>query len=115
MRIAVTSNDGITVNEHFGKAKGFYIFDIENGELKAIEKRHLTPYCQSENDTMPDPDHKFSMDKLSVIYQSIKDCTTLYTKQIGEKPEKELKQMGLQVKLCGCSIESLVECNGNCK
>lgn len=38
-RIAVASNDGITINEHFGKADKFLIFQFEGTMIELIEER----------------------------------------------------------------------------
>jgi len=115
MRIAITTKDGVTVNEHFGKAKEFYIYDIADGALKAIEKREVTPYCASAEGETLNPNHEFSIDKFGVVYDAIKDCNVLYTQQIGDTPKEKLKEMGVMVQLCSCKVESLIGCNGKCK
>lgn len=115
MKIAVTTTDGVNVNQHFGKADSFYIYEVKNGELKNIEKRDVKPYCDSGSDTMPDPNHNYSVDKLLLAFEVIKDCKILYTQQIGKKPEQGLHNMGITVKLCNCPIESVVGCSGECK
>ncbi len=37
MKIAIASNDGKRISAHFGRSKGFVIFEIENGEIKNRE------------------------------------------------------------------------------
>ena len=39
-RIAVVSTDGKTVNDHFGKAERFLIYDVDD-KLTFVEKRRL--------------------------------------------------------------------------
>jgi len=34
MNIAIASDDEKTISHHFGRARGFVIFEIENGEVK---------------------------------------------------------------------------------
>ena len=34
MRIAVPTNDGISISEHFGRSAAFLIFETENGKIK---------------------------------------------------------------------------------
>lgn len=115
MRIAITTTDGVSVNEHFGKSNSFYIYDIDGGVLKAIEKRVVESYCETSEGKPVKPDHAFSVDRFSVVYDKIKDCKVLYTQKIGDVPKAKLGDMGITVQLCSCSVESLVACNGNCK
>lgn len=115
MRIAITTTDGVTVNEHFGKASSFYIYDIADGVLKAIEKRAVEPYCETSEGEVINPDHEFSADRFSLVYEKIKDCEVLYTQRIGDAPKAKLKGLGIVIQLCSCSIETLIACNGNCK
>jgi predicted Fe-Mo cluster-binding NifX family protein len=39
MRIAVASDDGISIAGHFGRCAGFLIFDVENGDASKFEYR----------------------------------------------------------------------------
>jgi hypothetical protein len=80
MKIAITTSDGIKVDQHFGKADSFHIYEIKNGDIKAIEKRVVTPYCASDSSDQPSADHEYSIDRLSAVYEEIKDCKVLYTK-----------------------------------
>lgn len=115
MKIAITTNDGVNVNEHFGKADKFHIYDLADSKLEFIEVRDVDSYCDSSSGEPVDSNHKYSVDKLSIVYAKISDCVVLYTKQIGEKPQNGLTEMGIQVKLCSCAIESIVGCSDKCK
>jgi predicted Fe-Mo cluster-binding NifX family protein len=39
MRIAVPTNDGVTLSEHFGRSAAFLIFELENGRITKRETR----------------------------------------------------------------------------
>lgn len=39
MRIAVPTNDGRNVSEHFGRCAAFLVFEIEDGEVRGCETR----------------------------------------------------------------------------
>ncbi len=39
MKIAVASDDGKIISSHFGRTRGFVIFEIENGEIK--DKKYI--------------------------------------------------------------------------
>lgn len=115
MRIAVTTSDGKQVDEHFGKATSFKIYDLENGVLKMVDLREVQSYCECENGEPVGPNHQFSNDRFTLVTDQIKDCKVLYTKQIGDKPKKQLKNFGIDVQLCGCKIDQIAGCKGNCK
>jgi nitrogen fixation protein NifB len=43
--IAVASSDGVSINEHFGQAKHFLIFDVKkDGTYQEQERREILPY-----------------------------------------------------------------------
>lgn len=113
MKVAITSTDGVSVNEHFGKASDFLIYTIDKGSITLVEKRKVTPYCKSSQGTEETP-HSFNADAFLEIYNQISDCQVLYTKQIGEVPLAKFTKIGLKVQTCACEIESIVGCGGNC-
>jgi predicted Fe-Mo cluster-binding NifX family protein len=114
-RIAITTTDNQTVNQHFGKATCFSIYEIDAGQLKLVETREAKAYCQSEEEQPGTNEHSFSDERLDAVYETIKDCKMLYTKQIGDKPGAALLQKGIEIKPCSCNIEQIVGCSGNCK
>jgi len=115
MRIAVTTTDGEKVNQHFGKATSFNIYDSKDGELKMVDLRQVESYCECENGEPVNPEHEFSQDRFTRVKEVIKDCEKLYTVQIGEKPKEQLGIIGIDVQLCGCNIDQISTCKGNCK
>jgi nitrogen fixation protein NifB len=115
MRIAVTTTSGVKVDQHFGKAQSFSVYDVKADELELVETRMVNSYCACSEDEMPATEHKFSDDRLSMVYKRIKDCDKVYTLQIGEKPKEALKAKGIIVQPCNCNIEQIPGCSGKCK
>lgn len=115
MRIVVTTTDGEKVDLHFGKATSFNIYDLEEGKLKMVDLREVESYCECENGEPVNPNHEFSKDRFTMVTEQIKDCKIFYTKQIGDKPKEQLKNIGIDVQLCGCDIDQIATCKGNCK
>lgn len=113
MKIAITTTDGVHVNQHFGKADEFHVYELNGEQLTLIEKRNVDAYCATAA-TGP-VDHEFDGDRFSKVYSTINDCGVLYTRQIGETPEAKLRTRGMDVQQCSCSIESIISCGGNCK
>ncbi len=110
MKVAITTTDGVSVNEHFGKANQFYIYSIENNKVNFVEKRIVQAYCTPGN-----TDHDFNWDRFMAVYEEIKDCKVLYTKQIGDTPLDKFKNCGMLVKKCQCEISEIPVCSGKCK
>jgi predicted Fe-Mo cluster-binding NifX family protein len=115
MKIAITTTNGKQVDEHFGKATSFYIYNLEGEQFKFDEIRYVNPYCENLDGEPVDPDHTFNGAKLEAVYEVIKDCDKLYTQMIGEKPLQGLLKKGIHVQPCSCRIDSLATCKGECK
>ncbi len=85
-RIAVASSDGIVVNNHFGRARTFYIFALKNDEIEHLETRELEPVCETGNHD--DARLKENVERLS-------DCTHLLAARIGNGARAVLERYGI--------------------
>ena len=112
--VAVTSNDGITVNEHFGKATSFFVYKYYDDGVKFLEERKVSAYCGGENYATDPNTHSFEESKFERVYKVIKDVDALYTKKIGDTPMEKLVEKGIEVQLCSCSISDIANCGGKC-
>lgn len=88
-RIAVVSKDSIHVDDHFGMAESFLIYDMAES-MTFVEKR------ETEKLSVGDPDHPFDADKFKRVYETIKDCSKVYITKIGDGPAKRLMALGLE-------------------
>jgi len=88
-RIAVVSTDEIHVNEHFGRAREFFIYDLDGG-MTFLEKR------PAETLSIGDPNHAFDPKKFGRISELLQDCSQVYVTQIGDTPAKKLREMGIE-------------------
>jgi predicted Fe-Mo cluster-binding NifX family protein len=88
-RIAVVSTDGVTVNEHFGKADHFLIYDLDD-QMALVEKR------STETLSVGDPGHLFDADKFARISALLEDCSQVYVTNIGDTPAAKLKVLGVE-------------------
>jgi nitrogen fixation protein NifX len=86
MKIAVASSDGKTVDQHFGQACHFLIFQIGKEGLEFIEMR--------EKSKKPVYDHEYRWKRGLDI---LKDCKVIFCRRIGEEPRNELKDLGIEV------------------
>jgi nitrogen fixation protein NifB len=100
-RIAVVSTDGTNVNDHFGMAKRFLIYDC-NDKITFVEERPTETY------SVGDPEHPFDPEKFSRIAALLKDCSKIYVTQIGEVPASKLKELGIEPVIYEGPIASIV-------
>jgi predicted Fe-Mo cluster-binding NifX family protein len=91
-RVAITSADGVLINQHFGHATWFYIVDIaRDGGCTVAERRDTVPWCTAEaarKDAEPGD---------SGIADAITDCLAVLTARIGPPARKKLELAGLAV------------------
>lgn len=105
-RIAVVSKDNVHVDDHFGQAESFLIYDLTD-EMTFVEKR------ESEKLSVGDPNHPFDTEKFNRIYETIKDCSSVYMTKIGEVPARKLKELGIEPFVYEGSIEGIVRKNND--
>jgi predicted Fe-Mo cluster-binding NifX family protein len=90
-RVAVTSADGIFINQHYGHARWFLIYDLrEDGSSVLVERREVEPWCGS-------PGHGDTEAGDSGIARDITDCTAVLTARIGPPARKKLELAGVSV------------------
>lgn len=89
MKVAVISSDGKVINQHFGRASRFLIFEVNCGEIRFIEAREIMPLCGSA-------DYGNSDEVLSKTISLITDCETLLCARIGRRPKEELRKKGIK-------------------
>ncbi|MGG6296406.1 nitrogenase cofactor biosynthesis protein NifB [Leptolyngbya sp. AN02str] len=86
--VAVATKGGGLVNQHFGHAKEFQIFEVDANEAKFVGHRKIDQYCQSgygEDAT------------LEQVINAIADCKAILVSKVGECPKAELREAGLHV------------------
>ncbi|MEW6218420.1 MAG: NifB/NifX family molybdenum-iron cluster-binding protein [Thermodesulfobacteriota bacterium] len=101
MRIAVATSDTVHVNEHFGRADRFLIYDLVGPTPRYIETRPVTRLSTG------DPDHPFDPARLAAIVQVLADCSRVYVTAIGERPAAELAARGITPVLYEGAIATL--------
>jgi predicted Fe-Mo cluster-binding NifX family protein len=89
MLIAVASKSKTEVDQHFGHAERFLVYDCKGGEPKLVREEAVEKYCSY------DPDHVFRRPQFQAITDALSDCKVVVTMQIGEYPRRELEKAGL--------------------
>jgi nitrogen fixation protein NifB len=85
--VAVATKGGGRINEHFGHAKEFQIYELSASGSKFVGHRRVDLYCQGgfgEDET------------LETVVRAINDCTAVFVAKIGACPRDELTAAGIE-------------------
>jgi len=103
MKIAVISEDGATISQHFGRAPLYVVVTVENGKVVSKEKRdkagHHTFSGSQHHETAPGEKHGYDADsqsKHAQMAQSIDDCQVLIAGGMGWGAYDSLKSRGIE-------------------
>jgi nitrogen fixation protein NifB len=86
MLIAVATKGGGKVNEHFGHATEFQIYEVNAKGSKFIGHRRVDLYCQGGFG---------EEDSLVTVIRAINDCHAVFVAKIGGCPKDDLKKAGI--------------------
>ena len=96
MRIAIPSNDLTTVSTHFGRTKGFMIFDIENNKVtnKEYKLNTFTGHSQNKHKEHEHGKHKHSHE---TILNALNGCEVVIAGGMGKRLFDDFEQKGIKV------------------
>ncbi len=86
MLIAVATKGGGKVNEHFGHATEFQIYEVNATGAKFVGHRRVDLYCQGGFG---------EEDSLVTVIRAINDCHAVFVAKIGGCPKDDLKKAGI--------------------
>jgi predicted Fe-Mo cluster-binding NifX family protein len=123
MRIAVATKSGIEVDQHFGHAERFLIYEYGRGRAERIDEVQVEKYCSF------DPEHPFRHRQFDAIVAALKGCRAVVTAMIGPLPKVELQKAGIEAisaegpieealrlahsALCGCGGQGPKKCSSD--
>jgi len=93
MNIAVASDDGVNIGSHFGKTRGFIIFNIEGTIITKQFYRNNTFTGHARGLS----GHGHEVDRHGPILEALKDCNVVISKGMGRRIYDDLKQAGIEV------------------
>lgn len=88
-KLAIATSDGFTVNEHFGHAKFFRVYELGEEEYTYLEVRDAVAACQQQlgHDTT----------RFDKIIELLSDCDAVLVQKIGEGAAAYLIEKGVRV------------------
>ena len=85
-RVAIASSDGKYVNEHFGRAKQFIIFNVADDQCEFYELRKNDPPCSGDG---------HNENQMTKTVELLADCTAVLVSQIGQGAVQALSLKGI--------------------
>jgi len=86
--VAVATKGGGLVNQHFGHAKEFMIYEVDATSAQFVGHRKVADYCQGGYGEEA---------ALEGIINAISDCRAILAAKVGPCPQKALQKAGLTV------------------
>lgn len=97
MKIAVASDDGLSISAHFGRSAGFVIFEAENGEIVKSDFRpnssahHHSSGCDHEQGH----GHEQSFHSHDGFLNTLAGCDVVICRGMGRRAIVDLKESGI--------------------
>jgi nitrogen fixation protein NifB len=85
--VAVATKGSGRINEHFGHAKEFQVYELSTAGAKFVGHRRVDLYCQGGFG---------EEDALDTVIRAINDCTAVFVAKIGGCPKDTLKKAGIE-------------------
>ena len=97
MKIAVPTNDGVSISTHFGRSSAFLIFETENGQIQSTEsKENGTTHARAQgacDHHAAEPAH----DHHAGILAALAGCEMVICAGMGQRAADALKGRGIQI------------------
>ncbi len=102
INIAVVTDDGTTISQHFGRAKFYEVLFVENGKVVKRERREKlghNNFAQEEHHHHSGEQHgqdQHSHNKHVSMAEAIKDCQILLARGMGNGAYQSLLQLNIK-------------------
>jgi len=103
MKIAVITDDGKTISQHFGRASHYLVATVENGQIVQRELREKLGHAHFINLPYPEeqPGQPHGMDAVShnkhlQMAEAIADCEALLCRGMGMGAYESMKACGIR-------------------
>jgi nitrogenase molybdenum-iron protein alpha/beta subunit/MoaA/NifB/PqqE/SkfB family radical SAM enzyme len=98
-KVAVASESGVVVDNHFGKAQNFYIFKTDGKELRLLENRRVRQGCGG-----------FMKEEgnIASVIEALLDCQMVVSLKIGVSPLQKLTSLGIKSLMTYDTVERAV-------
>ncbi len=105
---AVSSKSGVLVDQHFGHATDFYIYEYKDNNIRFKERRSVSKYCDG-SESCDGMGGGSKEGKIDAILETVKDCKGVLAMRIGEAPKQRLKENSIETFTTYDRIEDAVK------
>ncbi len=101
MKIAIPSDDGVTIASHTGRASGFVIYDIKNNDVRRLEHRtnrytgHALGECNDNTTHVGNQHHSHDS-----LLDALHDCEVMIAHGMGPRLVNDLASRNIRVMFC---------------
>jgi len=103
MRIAVPTNDGVSISEHFGRSQGFLVFEVENGQIRAREVRPNTAQHSHQQGSCAGGSGGHEPHSHAGILTSLAQCDVVICAGMGSRAADALRAGGIATVIASAS------------
>jgi predicted Fe-Mo cluster-binding NifX family protein len=104
MKIAIITDNGTTISQHFGRARQYAVLTVENGEIVQRELRDKMGhqhFSNGANDHEHEPGQRHGFDAASQsrhaqMAEAIADCEVLLCRGMGAGAYESMKARGIR-------------------
>jgi predicted Fe-Mo cluster-binding NifX family protein len=97
IRIAFASIDGTYIDQHFGNARIFQVFDVAGGSYELVESRKIDAFCCGHCEG--GFDH---------LLEALSDCNAVFVGKIGKPAAAFMIQHGKRVFEASGPVEEII-------
>ncbi|HNY03858.1 MAG TPA: NifB/NifX family molybdenum-iron cluster-binding protein [Bacteroidales bacterium] len=99
MKIAIPSDDGIHLSQHFGRTRGFVVVDTENGSITGQEYRTntFTGHALGMHSDHPHGQEGHGHHSHQGILEALGDCAVVIAGGMGYRLLEDLTQAGKKI------------------
>lgn len=101
---AVATKDGRLVDQHFGHATAFAIYEYARGAARFLENRPVPQYCAPGNQGEAED----AADKITRIIKALGGCAGVISLRIGAPPRMALERQGIKTFMMYAPVEEAV-------
>lgn len=101
MKIAVPTNDGVSISEHFGRSAAFLVFDTEAGKIKARELRTNGAKHSHDQGACGHQSTESNQHNHAGILAALEGCELVICAGMGQRAAEALEGQGTQVVVAG--------------
>lgn len=103
MKIAVASDDGLSISTHFGRSAGFVIFVAEGSEIVKCDYRSNSAGHRHEGECNHEHDH--GQHSHAGFLAALNDCEVIICRGMGRRAIIDLKANGIAVAITSEPID----------